>query len=46
MQNFVRMTVVIVGVLVGEEISSALASEPVPNLQKLAASLVDWVVGC
>ena len=46
MQNFVRVTVVIVDVLVGEEISSVFASEPVPNLQKIAASSVDWFDGC
>jgi len=34
MRNLVRMTVPIVVVLIGREISSAAASEPLPNLQK------------
>jgi hypothetical protein len=40
------MTVLLVAVLVAGGSVSASASEPVPNLQKLAASLVDWVVVC
>ena len=40
MQNFVRITV-----LIGSS-SSVAASQPLPNLQNLAASSVDWVVGC
>jgi hypothetical protein len=40
MQNFVRLTV-----LIGS-ISSVAANQPLTNLKKLAASLVDWVVGC
>jgi len=39
-QNFVRITVQI------GSIGSAVASEPLNNLQKLAASSVDWIVGC
>ena len=39
MQNFVRITVL------SGSIGSAVASEPLPNLQNLAASSVDWVVG-
>ncbi|HEY6289215.1 MAG TPA: hypothetical protein VIW48_07200 [Nitrospiraceae bacterium] len=34
MRNFVRMTVPIVVVLIGREIGSAAASEPLPNLRK------------
>ena len=40
MQNFVRYNVCVVG-----SISSVAASQPLPNLQNLAASLVDWVLG-
>ena len=39
MQNFVR-----IAVLIGSS-SSVAASQPLPDLQNLAASLVDWVVG-
>lgn len=39
MQNSVRLTV-----LIGST-SSVAASQPLPNLQKLAASSVDWVLG-
>lgn len=39
MQNFVRLTV-----LIGS-ISSVAANQPLTNFKKLAASLVDWVVG-
>jgi len=46
MRNFVRMTVLIVAVLLAGGVGSAAASEPLPNLQKLAASSVDGVVGC
>ncbi len=45
MQSFVRVTMVIVDVLVGEEISSVFESEPVPNLQKIATSSVDSFEG-
>lgn len=34
MRNFVRMTVLVVVVLVAGRVSSATASEPLPNLQK------------
>ena len=40
MENFVRITV-----LIGR-INSVAANQPLPNLQKLAASSVDWVLGC
>ena len=36
MRNFVRMTVPIVVVLIGREIGSAAASEPLSNLQEPA----------
>ena len=39
MQNFVRLTVVI-----GSS-SSVAPSQPLPDFQNLAASLVDWVLG-
>jgi hypothetical protein len=38
MENFVRLTVLIGGS------SSVAANPPLPNLQKLAASSVDWVL--
>ncbi len=40
MENFVRLTV-----LIGSS-SSVSANPPLPNLQKPAASLVDWVLDC
>jgi len=46
MQNFVGLTMRIAVVLLGREIDSAVTSEPLPNFQKLAASSVDWIVGC